>query len=219
MEELYRQIAAIGRRLGADRVALYGSRARGDNRPRSDIDLAVFGAPADSRSAFLDALEELPTLLDFDLVYITSDTDPALLASIAREGVVLMDKFQEKYGKFTQAVDRLEESLKDYEAYPLDTVRDGAIQRFEFCAELAWKTLREYLLDQGYGEVNSPKAVMKQAYADGILDQEQAWIDLLNARNQTSHIYDEATASEVFQAIREVYCPLFQQLIRALADK
>lgn len=190
---IYQRIAAIGRDLGADRIVLYGSRARGDCRARSDIDIAVFGAPETSRAAFLEALDELPTLLDFDLVY-----------------------FQEKHGKLVSAVARLEESIRDYDAVKLDSIRDGVIQRFEFCTELAWKTLREYLLEQGYSEVNSPKSVMKQAYADGLLDEEQAWIDLLNARNLTSHIYDEATANGVFQKIRDVYCPLFQELIQSL---
>ncbi len=213
---IYQSIAAIGRRLGADRVMLYGSRARGDCRERSDIDIAVFGAPAASQSDFLEALEELPTLLDFDLVYVTDATDKGLLENIQRDGVILMDKFQEKYGKLNQAVERLEEALRDYETVKLESVRDGVIQRFEFCTELAWKTVREYLLDQGYSNINSPKAVMKQAYADGLLDDEHGWIDLLNARNMTSHIYDEATAAGVFRDIQGTYCPLLRGLLRKL---
>lgn len=219
LTEIYREIAAIGRRLGADRVVLYGSRARGDNRPRSDIDIAVYGAPDGSRAQFSDALDSLPTLLDFDLVYVTESTDKALLENIEKDGVILMDKFQEKYRKLTQAVDRLEESLADYEKYPIDSVRDGGIQRFEFCTELAWKTLREYLLEQGYTNINSPKSVMKQGYADGILQNAQGWIDLIDARNQTAHIYDESTAAGIFQQIREIYCPLFRELLAALSEK
>ena len=41
MENLYRKIAAIGQRFRAERVVLFGSRARGDNRSRSDIDLSL----------------------------------------------------------------------------------------------------------------------------------------------------------------------------------
>ena len=219
MENLYRKIAAIGRRFRAERVVLFGSRARRDNRSRSDIDIAVFGASPDDLPAFREQLDELPTLLEFDLVFVTEKTDPKLVANIERDGVILMDKMQEKYEKLVQAVQRLDEAIADYDKIGLDSIRDGVIQRFEFCAELAWKTLREYLLDQGYTEINSPKSVMKQAFADGILDHEEGWLHLLDARNETSHIYDEATATSVFANIRTVYDPLLQDLIQKLGTK
>ncbi|MCD8367084.1 MAG: HI0074 family nucleotidyltransferase substrate-binding subunit [Clostridiales bacterium] len=213
---IYRQIASIGHRLGAEQVVLYGSRARGDQRPRSDIDLAVFGAAPETYARFLDALEELPTLLDFDLLYVTEDTDTELLNNIRRDGVVLMNKLQEKHGKLLQAIRRLEDGIADYDRLGLDSIRDGVIQRFEFCTELAWKTAREYLLDQGYTDVNSPKSVMKQAYADGLIQDEAGWLALLTARNQTSHIYDEATAQAVFLAVKASYLPLLRALAEAV---
>lgn len=218
MTELYAKIAAIGRKYGADKIILFGSRARGDNRERSDIDLAVYGIPADRQSAFWSDIDDLPTLLDFDIVHVDHCTDPQLVANIEKDGIMIMSKMQEKYNKLVQAVDRLREAIDDYQRTPLDSIRDGAIQRFEFCTELVWKTLREYLIDQGYTDINSPKSVMRQAYADGLVDNEQAWIDLLNDRNLTSHIYDEATAARIYDLIVSRYCPMFAAVIDKLHD-
>ena len=122
MEELYRQLAALARRYGAKRLVLYGSRARGDHRYNSDIDLAVYGMPEANRANFWMDCEELPTLLKFDIVHITDGMNPAFLANIKKDGVELMDKLHEKYGYFTDAVARLREALDDYKKMPLDSI-------------------------------------------------------------------------------------------------
>ena len=84
-----------------------------------------------------------------------------------------MSDFHKKAENFKNAVQRLQETIKEYEETKSDSVRDGGIQRFEFCMELAWKTTREYLLDQGFANLNSPKAVMREAYAYGILNNKE----------------------------------------------
>ena len=219
MEELYSQLAALAKRYGAKRLVLFGSRARGDNRYNSDIDLAVYGMPEGSRSDFWMECEELPTLLKFDIVHITDGMNPVFLANIKKDGVELMDKLHEKYRYLSDAVARLREALDDYKKYPLDSIRDGTIQRFEFCTELAWKTMREYLLDQGYTNINSPKEVIKQAFAFGMIKDNKAWIDLLNDRNLTSHVYDEATAKAIFERIESKYLPLFEEALAYMKEE
>lgn len=207
------------RRLGAQKVILFGSRARGDHRERSDIDLAIYGMPKENESEFRDAIDQLPTLLDFDLVFITDQTSPALIQNIKEDGIIIMSKAQERAINLTTAVKRLQEAIKEYESFHYDSMRDGAIQRFEFCAELAWKALRDYLLEQGYTNINSPKSVLKQAYADGFLSDESDWIQLIQARNLTSHLYDESTASEIYRNIAEVYSNMLEKLAQKLVEK
>lgn len=218
MEQLYAQLAALARRYGARRLVLFGSRARGDNHRGSDIDLAVYGMPQENHARFCLDCEDLPTLLKLDIVFIRSGMDPVFLHNIEKDGVELMDKFQEKYAHLTAAVTRLREALADYKRTPLDSIRDGTIQRFEFCTELAWKTMREYLLDQGYTEINSPKAVIRQAYAFGMIEDEQAWVALLNDRNMTSHVYDEQTAQDIFSRIENTYLKLFDDVIAYMKE-
>ncbi len=209
MEELYGRLAELARRYGARRLVLYGSRARGDHRYNSDVDLAVYGMPEKNEGAFGMDCDELPTLLKLDIVQIREGMNPAFLANIEKDGVTLMDRLHEKYEQFEAAVSRLREALEDYRSTPLSSVRDGVIQRFEFCAELAWKTMREYLLDQGYTEINSPKAVIRQAFAYGMIEDADGWVRLMNDRNLTSHVYDERTAEEIFRRIETVYLALF----------
>lgn len=209
MEELYGRLAELARRYGARRLVLYGSRARGDHRYNSDVDLAVYGMPEENEGAFGMDCDELPTLLKLDIVQIREGMNPAFLANIEKDGVTLMDRMHEKYEQFEAAVSRLREALEDYRSTPLSSVRDGVIQRFEFCAELAWKTMREYLLDQGYTEINSPKAVIRQAFAYGMIEDAEGWVRLMNDRNLTSHVYDEKTAEEIFRRIETVYLALF----------
>lgn len=216
MTELYKKIAQAGKQYKADKIILYGSRARGDNRERSDIDIAVFGMPKENQTFFNEAIEQLPTLLVFDIVFITERTNKALLDNINRDGVVIMNKFSEKLDKFSSSILRLEEALKEYKMYEISSSRDGVIQRFEFCTELAWKSTREYLIEQGYIDINSPKSVMKQAFADGLINDERSWMELLNARNLTSHIYDENTARDIFEDIRDKYFLLFKELLNKL---
>lgn len=89
MQEIYTRLAALARRYGARRLVLFGSRARGDNRHNSDIDLAVYDMPQVNRASFWMDAEELPTLLKLDIVHIEPGMNPAFLENIERDGVTL----------------------------------------------------------------------------------------------------------------------------------
>lgn len=91
IEQVYRQIATFAREAGARRVILFGSRARGTNQPRSDIDLAVEGCP--DFAALEDRLQnELWSLLRLDVVNLDDRVSDTLRAEIARDGRVLYEE-------------------------------------------------------------------------------------------------------------------------------
>lgn len=120
-----------------------------------------------------------------------------------------------KRDNYLRAVQRLGEALEEYAANPTDTVRDGVIQRFEFTFDLAWKSLKEYMQDQGATTpLQFPKQVLREAYAAELIDDERLWLDMLDARNSTSHIYDDRQAAAVMSGVQKRY----YKALRALAS-
>lgn len=91
-DNLAQQLADLARELSASKLVLFGSRARGDYRDRSDIDLAVYGMPEVNRATFWMGLEELPTLLKFDIVHIGPGISGTFLENIEKDGVTLYAK-------------------------------------------------------------------------------------------------------------------------------
>ena len=89
---LYQDIARLGAKYNADKIVLFGSRARGDYRQRSDIDIAVYGMPLPQQAAFWMDLEDLPTLLKIDVIHVIPRMNEAFLKNIEREGGSLYEK-------------------------------------------------------------------------------------------------------------------------------
>lgn len=83
------EIRTAAKQNGLTKVILFGSRARGDYKKTSDIDLAVSGG---NTALFAAEMEETSTLLSFDIVDMDKPVQEELLQSIAKEGCVLYEK-------------------------------------------------------------------------------------------------------------------------------
>mgnify|MGYP005796495425 FL=1 len=120
----------------------------------------------------------------------------------------------QKIENYHHALAQLAEAVQIYTADPGDALyRDGLIQRFEFTVELAWKSLKEYLEDQGAVlGIASPRGVLKEAYAAGVITDAETWNRIIEARNITSHVYDEKTAQTVAYQIAREFLPVLQKL-------
>lgn len=199
----------------AKRLCLFGSRARGDFRPGSDYNFALWGVPEEERPRLLADVEGLPTLSRLHLVFVSPATPPKLWERIRKEGVVLMDRFESARARFKQAQAQLREGLLQYARDPGGLAGDGVLRRFIFACEWAWRTTREYLLDEGYWELNSPKTVMRQALAEGLILDGDGWLRLLTDYERAARFCDGAAAAEILRGIQDVY----MDLLTALAEK
>ena len=84
--EVIEEIRNLAQKYDIEKVILFGSRARGDYKERSDIDLAFCGGS--SSHFILDVDETTSTLLEFDIVDLDKPVRKELLESIKREGVL-----------------------------------------------------------------------------------------------------------------------------------
>lgn len=114
---------------------------------------------------------------------------------------------------FNQAIARFRDALAPPET---DLSRDAAIQRFEFCFELAWKVIQERARTEGL-DCQSPKGCFKLAYKNNWIVEEAGWLAMLEDRNRTAHTYDETLAKDVYRRLSG-YVPLFQALATALRN-
>lgn len=89
-ERLAGEICRFARSAGVEKIVLFGSRARGNNTERSDVDLAVYGGDFDS--FFWNIKENVHSLLMFDLVNVDEGISRDLEEEIERDGIALYEK-------------------------------------------------------------------------------------------------------------------------------
>lgn len=118
----------------------------------------------------------------------------------------------------TISLDPILRAQKQFEAFRINMLDDrdkaGAIQAFEFCFELAWKTTKRILEAKGL-QANSPREVFRLAARDGIISDPTIWFVFLEKRNLTAHTYNEDIVDEII-AIFDQFSLELKNLINAL---
>ena len=89
-ERVFREITMFAKKHSIQKVILFGSRARGTHRERSDIDIAVYGGNFDSY--YWDVKEKINSLLIFDIIQADSQISDELKKEIKKDGVVIYEK-------------------------------------------------------------------------------------------------------------------------------
>lgn len=121
-----------------------------------------------------------------------------------------------KYMNLKKAYSRLKEVSDLYDGEN-DIIRDSLIQRFEFTYELTHKTLKEFMKYLGVTLENSfPRTIFKKAYVNNLISDDKVWINLLEDRDSTSHIYNENMSNEIADRIVNKYVDAIEELVENL---
>lgn len=114
-------------------------------------------------------------------------------------------RWSERILDLKNAVLRLEEAIEDSKKIELSTLKDGVIQRFEFTLELSWKALKIYLNEEGIEKVATPKSTIREAFKVGVIKNVDTWLEMIDDRNLTSHIYNQSVADDIYVRIVTKY--------------
>jgi|SRR3972149_3985911 len=114
---------------------------------------------------------------------------------------------EEVYQDYQRAIIKLDQALQQ----PKDEyIRDSAIKRFELCFDLAWKSIQKYAKYAGL-ECNSPRMCFSTAWQLHLIDYDQTWLEMIDARNLSVHLYEEKSADELYGKLSG-YLVLFKRL-------
>ena len=123
----------------------------------------------------------------------------------------------QRANSFGRAFNRLKAAVTLAEQRKLsDLEAQGLIQGFEYTHELAWKTLKDFLEAQGTMNLYGSRDTTRAAFRNGLIENGEVWMDMVDKRNLTSHTYDEETAAQVVDAICTTYFAEFEGLLAQL---
>lgn len=118
-----------------------------------------------------------------------------------------LNNYRKALNRLTQAV-RIVAGQMGSEEEIDDLLKEGLIQRFEYTHELAWKVMKDYAEYQGYTDIRGSRDAIRKAFEMGLITDKR-WMESIEDRNMTSHNYDDETAEEIYEAIVNIYHPLF----------
>lgn len=126
-------------------------------------------------------------------------------------------RWKQRYGHYNQALAQLQAAVELSRERALSNLeKQGLIQAFEFTHELAWNTLKDFLEDRGVSNLYGSRDATREAFKRGLIENGEAWMNMIQSRNLTSHTYDETTVAEIVNAILTSYFMEFLALQRKL---
>lgn len=127
-------------------------------------------------------------------------------------------RWQQRFANYGRAMQNLGEAVALATERPLSNLeQQGLIQAFEFTHELGWNVIKDFLEFKGITGLIGSRDASRSAFKNELITDGEAWMDMIKARNQTSHTYNLDVANEVAHAILTRFYPAFLALRQTLS--
>ncbi|WP_341879629.1 nucleotidyltransferase substrate binding protein [Synechococcus sp. UW140] len=126
----------------------------------------------------------------------------------------------QRFDNFKRAFARLSEASELADQRDLsDLERQGLIQAFEFTHELAWNTFKDFLSARGSSQkLYGSKDATRAAFAAELIENGEAWMEMIKHRNESSHTYNNDVAVKIMEAVLTLYVPAFEAFQRRFLE-
>ena len=123
-------------------------------------------------------------------------------------------RWLQRLGNYAKAVARLEEGIALSRVRALSCLeKQGLIKAFEFTFELAWNVMKDYLTAAGVTDIIGSRGAIRQAFSNGLIENGDVWMDMVESRNLSSHTYDEPDMDALLDTVRDVYGDAFSRFL------
>jgi nucleotidyltransferase substrate binding protein (TIGR01987 family) len=128
-------------------------------------------------------------------------------------------RWKQRFSNYTRAFQSLTEAVELSQQRELSSLeQQGLIQSFEFTHELAWKMLKDYLEYQGIPNIVGSRDASRFAFQNELIQDGAVWMQMIAARNQTTHTYNIKVAQAVVESILLQFYPALNQLANKFGD-
>jgi nucleotidyltransferase substrate binding protein (TIGR01987 family) len=124
-------------------------------------------------------------------------------------------RWKQRFNNYSKAFQTLLAAVELSRSRELsDLEEQGLIQSFEFTHELAWNVLKDYLEEKGITGLIGSKDATRAAFKNGLIEDGEDWMKMIEDRNKTSHTYDPKVAQAVVENILERFYPAFEKMAK-----
>jgi nucleotidyltransferase substrate binding protein (TIGR01987 family) len=128
-------------------------------------------------------------------------------------------RWRQRFSNYLKALETLSRAVALSEQRPLSELeQQGLIQGFEFTHELGWNVLKDYLENQGIAGLVGSRDATRAAFKNGLILEGEAWMDMIKARNLTSHTYNTAIAEGIVRDVLARFYPAFAAMAQTFTS-